>query len=379
MTMPVRRPPVWALATVAGVLSLGSLPAAAALSDLQRLAPVLGFLLAATALAGLAEVAGVFDVAADRCAVVSRGRTPVLFALVVVLAVSTTVFLSLDTTAVLLTPVVLTLARRLQLPPLPFAFATVWLANTGSLLLPVSNLSNLLAQHRVGLPLGRWVQMMAAPAAVAVLVTVAVLVALHARDLRGRYQLPERAVVADPLMFGTSLAAVLGFLAGVVAGLPVWAVATASAAVAALVALRRCPAVLRPGLVPWRLVPLVTGLLLTADAAGRWGLDALAARVVGGASTLGVAVSGAVLANAIDNLPAYLALERVVPSHAVPALLVGVNCGPLVTPWASLATLLWADRCRAAGLVVPWRSFVLRGLMLTPIVLLATTAATAWR
>ena len=37
------------------------------------------------------------------------------------------------------------------------------------------------------------------------------------------------------------------------------------------------------------------------------------------------------------------------------ALLVGVNAGPLVTPWASLATLLWLQRCRTAGVVVPWR------------------------
>ena len=33
------------------------------------------------------------------------------------------------------------------------------------------------------------------------------------------------------------------------------------------------------------------------------------------------------------------------------ALLVGVNAGPLITPWASLATLLWLQRCRTAGIV----------------------------
>lgn len=35
------------------------------------------------------------------------------------------------------------------------------------------------------------------------------------------------------------------------------------------------------------------------------------------------------------------------------AVLIGTNAGPLVTPWASLATLLWLQRCRAAG--VRWR------------------------
>ena len=30
-----------------------------------------------------------------------------------------------------------------------------------------------------------------------------------------------------------------------------------------------------------------------------------------------------------------------------------MNAGALVTPWASLATLLWLQRCRSAGLQVP--------------------------
>lgn len=52
-------------------------------------------------------------------------------------------------------------------------------------------------------------------------------------------------------------------------------------------------------------------------------------------------------------------------------LLVGTNAGPLITPWASLATLLWWDRCRSAGVAVPARAFVLLGLAGVPVVLLA--------
>ena len=50
-----------------------------------------------------------------------------------------------DTTAVLVTPVVLALARQLDLDVALFAYTAVWLANTASLFLPVSNLTNLLA------------------------------------------------------------------------------------------------------------------------------------------------------------------------------------------------------------------------------------------
>ena len=364
MPRSLRHPPAWAVAAVAGVLCLPVLPGSAALDDVRRLAPVLGFLVAITALAGIADAAGVFRATATRCARLGRGRVPVLFALVVVLAVLTTVVLSLDTTAVLLTPVVLALTRELDLPPLPFALATVWLANTGSLLLPVSNLTNLLAEDRLGLDRGEYVSAMAAPAAVAVVVTTAVLVLLHGRSLRGRYRVPAAGRPADPVLFRVAAGAVGVFLVGVAAGLAVWAVAAVCALVTAAVSARRRPSVLRADLVPWRLLPLVTGLLLVVDTAGRHGLDRLLASLVDGAGPLGVAGAGAVLANLVDNLPAYLALERVVPVHALPGLLVGVDVGPVVLPWASLATLLWADRCRAGGVEVRWSRFALSGLLL---------------
>ena len=91
---------------------------------------------------------GVFDAAAGACARAARGSTLRLFLLIAALGTLTTIGMSLDTTAVLLTPVVLTATTRLGLAPLPFALLAVWLANTASLLLPVSNLTNLLALQR---------------------------------------------------------------------------------------------------------------------------------------------------------------------------------------------------------------------------------------
>ena len=58
------------------------------------------------------------------------------------------------------------------------------------------------------------------------------------------------------------------------------------------------------------------------------------------------------LANLVNNLPAYVAVEAAVPAgHAdqLLALLIGTNAGPLVLPWGSLATVIWFERVRAAG------------------------------
>ncbi len=130
----------------------GLLPRAETTATLHRILPLLLFLGTVIVLAELTAVAGVFDVLASRLAIAWRGGgAAALFLLCGGLATLTTLVLNLDTTAVLLTPVLLALARSLRVAAAPLAVTTVWLANTASLLLPVSNLTNLLAADRVGL------------------------------------------------------------------------------------------------------------------------------------------------------------------------------------------------------------------------------------
>ncbi|MDT4987760.1 MAG: arsenical pump rane protein, partial [Micromonosporaceae bacterium] len=148
-----RRPDTLAWITVAvsvlGVAAVlfGRLPVSVATATLHRVLPLLLFLGFVVILAELTAKAQVFDVLAARIAIAARGNYVVLFILCAVLAAATTAFLNLDTTAVLLTPVMLAVATAMRIPPLPLAMTTVWLANTASLLLPVSNLTNLLATN----------------------------------------------------------------------------------------------------------------------------------------------------------------------------------------------------------------------------------------
>ena len=75
-----------------------------------------------------------------------------------------------------------------------------------------------------------------------------------------------------------------------------------------------------------------------------------------------------------------LALEPVADSPVrLAALLIGVGAGPLITPWASLATLLWNERLRAVGIDVPWRRYVLWGLLAAPVVVALAVIPLAWR
>lgn len=354
------------------------------LDVLTRTAPVLVFLVGITVVAELSELAGVFTAAARRAAMLARGRVWRLWALVVLLATAATVVLSLDTTAVLLTPVVLALARQLRLPTALLAMTTVWLANTASLLLPVSNLTNLLSLHRMqalGVGVGGFVQLTWLPVLVSVAVTVIVLATMFRSELRGSYVVPTDVPAADPLLLRVSAAVCLLLGPAFVSGVQVaWPASLAAALLVLLFAVRERSA-LRWSLLPWRIVVLVLILFVAVQWLSENGLADLLARAAGSGegftAYLRMAGVAALGANGVDNLPAYLALEPVADDSAprLVALLIGVNVGPLITLWASLATLLWRERCRAADVTVTWWRFALRGLVLVPLLLVACCAA----
>src|SRR5919108_672868 len=145
------------------VVALGILPVRAALDELRSLGPTVGFLAAVLLLAELCEREGLFAAAGQRMAVASGGRPVALLGLVFAVGAAVTAVLSLDATVVLLTPVVFQTAARLRLRPKPHIYACTHLANSASLLLPVSNLTNLLAFRASGLSFARFATIMTLP------------------------------------------------------------------------------------------------------------------------------------------------------------------------------------------------------------------------
>ncbi|CAN5220805.1 arsenic transport integral membrane protein ArsB [soil metagenome] len=363
------------------LVATGTLAPADAAAVGERVWPILLFVVAITVVTELAAEAELFRVVAERAAGWGRGRAWLLWLFVVAFAVLATVFLSLDTTAVLLTPVVVLLARHVGLPPIPFALTTVWLANTASLLLPVSNLTNLLAQHALGgISPAAFVALMWAPALAAILVPVVVLFLVFRRQLVARYVPGERAAASDRVLLWASAVVVVLLLPALVSGAPVWIPASIGALVLVLFFAVRRPGALKFGLVPWQLVVLASGLFLVVEAAHSLGLtellSALAGRGEDFLSLLRLAGASAAGANVVNNLPAYLAFETVAHSPLrIAALLIGVNAGCLITPWASLATLLWHGRLKSMDVEFGWGRYVALGLVVVPLTVAASVGA----
>jgi arsenical pump membrane protein len=373
-----------AVAAAAGLVAVGAVTVGRARQAVGHLAPTIGFLAALLLLADGCRRAGLFRALGGLMARGSRGSPRRLLALVFAVASSTTVLLGLDPTIVLLTPVVLATATRLRISPEPDVYATAHLANSASLLLPISNLTNLLVFTATGLSFTRFAALMLLPTVAAIAVEWVVLSRFFAAEL-GRPPRNETAPAAPqlPRLALTVLAATLvGFLAGSPLGIsPVW-IATAGAAAITIPALVRRTA--NVGDIVRAIQPsfllFVLGLGVIVVAASGNGLSAAVRMVLPGGTSLpallGIAAVSALLANLVNNLPAILIIAPVAVASGPAALLaalVGVNVGPNLTYVGSLATLLWRRILRAEDTDVHLGEFTRLGAVTVPAALAAST------
>jgi len=383
----VTRPRGWPEAVAAApaaviLIAAGAIPAGDANAEARRLGPVIGFLIAILVLAHLCDDDGLFKACGAWMARSAAGRPRRLLVLVFATAAVTTAVLSLDTTVVLLTPVVFATAARLDVRARPHVYACTHLANSASLLLPVSNLTNLLAFAASGLGFGRFAALMALPWLVVIGVEYVVFGRFFASDLAprgpGRRARPETAAGDARLPVFTVTVVVLtlaGFVAASAAGVsPAWAALAGAAVLAgrALARKRSTPlSLLRAADLPFGVFVLGLGIVVAAMVDNGLG-TALRPLLPAGTSLpalLAIAALAAALANVCNNLPAVLVLLPLTAASgagAVLAVLLGVNIGPNLTYTGSLATLLWRRTLRQHGEAPDLGEFTRLGLLTVP-------------
>ena len=422
--------PAAVIAVVAGLV-----PWREAVRELAELGPTVGFLAAVLLLAYLADEAGVFRYAGATAARWSRGSSRRLLGLVFVIASVVTAALSLDATVVLLTPVVFATAATLSVRPTPHVYACNHLANSASLLLPVSNLTNLLAMSAAGLSFLAFAGLMALPWIAVIAVEYVIMRRFFAADLSPSVEradpgssasdaapgssaggaasgapgasagpvargssvgddpgsLEDRSGPGVPSAVGASGVAaprfalwVLGLtlagfaVAGPVGVHPAW-VALGGAVALGVRQRERVPTLLRKANPGFCLFVLALGVVVLA--VGRGGFGAVVGRVAPHrADLLGLllmAVLAAVLANVLNNLPATLMLLPLT-AHSpglVLAVLLGANIGPNLTYVGSLATLLWRRILHLRGDPPVTREFLRLGALTVPACLIAGVAS----
>jgi arsenical pump membrane protein len=383
---------VWAVAGAALLTICGLLSVAEVMSAIAKGFDVYCFLVGMMLLAGLAQREGLFDFVAAVAVRQAKGSASRLFALVYLVGVVVTTFLSNDATAVVLTPAVYAAARAAGAKPLPYLFICAFIANAASFVLPISNPANLVV-FRGDMPtLWAWLAQFALPSLASIVVTFLVLRWTQRSYLKEQIstevEIPALSVTGKLSGIGIAITALVLLAAsssGMDLGLPTLIAAAVTAALVLLLK-RQGPGAFVRG-ISWSVIPLVAGLFVLVQGIESTGvMSALAgalkhaADVSSVATSLGLGAALAVLCNLVNNLPLGLVSGAVVQLAHVPhmvsgAVLLGIDLGPNLSVTGSLATILWLLELRKEGEQVTALEFLKLGFLVMPPALIGSVAS----
>jgi arsenical pump membrane protein len=383
---------IWAVAGAVALVVAGLLPIADAWTGIAKGADVYFFLTGMMLIAELARSEGLFDWLAGIAASHARGSAKRLFALIYIVGIVVTAFLSNDATAVVLTPAVYAAARAARAEPLPYLFICAFIANAASFVLPISNPANLVVFDGHMPPLLQWLARFGLPSLVSIVATYAILrwtqrVHLcqpteanpHVPSLaRGGLVVGIALIVAAILLL---IVSALGFDLGLptfVAGVATLVIVMCFRGLGTLEALKH---------MSWGVLPLVGGLFVFVEALDRTGvLTMLSDELRRGshdAPVLTAWISALVTgfgSNIANNLPVGLLSGAAIQIDSPPplvtdAILIGVDLGPNLSVTGSLATILWLVALRREGEHVSALEFLKLGALIMPISLLLAVSA----
>ncbi len=352
------------------------------------------FFLGMMGIAGLADQSGVFDLVAAAMARLARGRVVSLYVAVFALGASISILFANDSAALVLTPIVYALVLRLSLDPLPFVFATTFIADTASIALPVSNPLNVIVSDGFHLGLGAYVAHLWLSALLVIVVNLLVFLIVFRRGLRGRFErLPDpvqRPGLASTFALLAAVAAAYLIASALQAPLGLVALAGAAALGLNLLRLRALDAHRLAREISWPIFGFIAGMLLVVQGLDNSGVTAALGRALAGAaggshlSAIAVATVGtAVGSNLINNLPMSLVMVHTIqPLHVAPAIrqnlvygtILGCDLGPNLTHLGSLATFIWLFFLRRKGLEVSTWDYFRIGILTTPLMLVVAIA-----
>ncbi|MBI2856800.1 MAG: anion permease [Chloroflexi bacterium] len=368
-----------------------------ALYVLQANANVLLFFVGLMAISAMAERAGFFDWAAGKATSLAHGNGRMLFLIVFALGALVTAFLSNDATALILTPVVFALVSQLKLDPLPFMFATGFIANTASSLLPISNPVNLLAVDAFDLRLGGYLRYLLAPSVASIAINIGLFLLIFRKGIPRRFPTHPASVSVHRDSFFKFTGIVLGITAAGYMVLSHYALPLSLAAMGGAAILMVGGAFFRKlqwtqirSRMSWSILVFIFCLAVVVKGLENSGvIAAIAGAVVRMASgsqfvaILSVTVATALGSNLVNNwsmmmvsvssLQHAFSANGLHPGVAYAAIL-GADVGPNLTVIGSLSSMLWLVLLRQRGLDVRPLTYFKLGIIIVPPMLLVGAA-----
>jgi arsenical pump membrane protein len=345
---------------------------------------------------------GFFTWVALYLARMARGSGWLLYVFILVLTMATTAMLANDGAILILTPVFAQLLVNTYKEKerwLPYVFAAGFLADATSTLFIPSNLTNIMIADANALNFTTFARWMVLPTLLSAIAAGLCFGVRFRTSLGAGYdpsllKAPAQVLQDRHLTFWASWGALLVLIVGYSIGgqlhLPISFIASPVALMMVLLVhfrrIRPAHNILRAA--PWGILLYALGMFVVITAAFSTGaisflttpLHALMANGYGMSIKGTVLVGGtlALLSAGTNNLPATLVGVLVLRTVENPgpltiyAMVLGVDIGPKLTPYGSLATLLWLGILARYGIRISWWQYVRENWWITLITLMAS-------
>jgi arsenical pump membrane protein len=354
------------------------------------------------------DKAGFFEWASIQAIKYAKGNGFLLFLYFMTLGAFISAIFANDGTALMLTPIIHSKIKHLRLPQksvLPYIMGSGFIADTSSLPLVISNLTNIITAHFFQISFWQFALYMFFPNIVAVITSILVLYIFYRKDLIKRYDpdvlegVNPRYAVRDPLVFkvGWIIITLLGFSFLI---LSMFQIKVPFSLILGISALFLSVSTLKNRVIsiksiynatPWSIVFFSIGMYTVIYSFKKVGIISFITWAIHyllslGAfyTILGTGFISAFLSAFMNNLPTVMIMNMGIESAGLSqkitnflalANVVGTNIGPKLTPIGSLATLLWLHILEHKGVKITYSYYIKVGFLLTLPVLLSTLVA----
>ena len=337
---------------------------------------------------------GFFEWCALKMAKFSNGNGMKMFVYSILLGAFVSALFANDGAALILTPILLAKMKILKLNMktiIAFLLAGGFISDSASLPLVFSNLTNIVTANYFDIGFSEYISNMFIPYLVSVFASIVFLWLFLGKDIPKTVDISllkePKSAIKNQSMFVISwvfLAVLLvGYFVGDMYDLPVAVFALGGGVIFLIIAtwFKTVEPVKIIKEAPWQVVWFSIGLYIVVYGLKNAGLTDYLALILQDLSqrgdTLAIVGTGfiaAFLSAIMNNMPTVMIMDialQDIPNQALAyANIIGCNLGPKMTPFGSLATLLWLHVLAKKGVNISFAQYSKFGLLITPPVLL---------